>query len=114
MKIRASIRMAKDGTAQVLAKVSGMSEQHMGNFAKDVMVQARENVAGMSFSQSTGELGREINFSRIGKSHFRIETSSGHASYIEFGTQFIKGQMPFLWPAYRAVKRKFFRMGKWV
>lgn len=114
MKIRASIRMAKDGTAQVLAKISGMSEERMANFAQDVTVQARENVASLSFVESTGALGREINFSRIGKSHFRIETSSGHASYIEFGTQFIKGQMPFLWPAYRAVKKKFFRMGKWV
>lgn len=114
MKIQASIRLEKDRGAQMLAKISGLSDEHMRGFAHDVVVQARENIAGMEWEESTGNLSREIGDKQIGRSHYRIETTSGYASFLEFGTEFIKGKRPFLWPAYRAVKRKFLRMAKWV
>lgn len=114
IKIRAEVRMGQNRSAEVLAKITGLSDEHMKGFAHDVVVQARENIAQINWEESTGNLAREIDDQRLGHSHYRIETTSGYASFLEFGTQFIQGKNPFLWPAYRAVKKRFFRMAKWV
>lgn len=112
--MRAEVKLMRDGTAQVLAKVKGLTDKELFAFAHEVRIQARENAAALPFEESTGELAREIHVERLGESHYQIETKSGHASFIEFGTRFIDGKMPFLWPAYRAIKRKFLRARPWV
>lgn len=114
VRMRAEVRIGQDRTAAVLLKVSNLSDEYMLGLAHDITVQARANAAALPFQESTGNLARSIEDQRIGKQHYRIQTTSGYASFIEFGTQFIKGQMPFLWPAYRAMKRKFLRGGPWV
>lgn len=114
ISIKADIKMGADRTAYVTAKIRGLADEHMRAFAHDVVVQARENASGIEFKDGTGQLARGIEESRLGERHYRIETTSGHASYIEFGTRFIEGKIPFLWPAYRLIKKRFFRSGKWV
>lgn len=100
-------------SSTIISKVQGLSDQRLGWFANDVAQQARRNASRLPFVESTGELEQEIFATRQAAGRYKIETTSGHASYIEFGTRFIEGKMPFLWPAYRWVKRRFMKK-KWV
>lgn len=114
ISMKAEVQIMNDKSAQVLAKISGLTDEKLRVLAHDIVVQARENAAGLEFEESTGQLAREIHDTRIGDKHYQIETKSGHAAYIEFGTRYIEDKQPFLWPAYRSEKRKFFRGGKWI
>ncbi len=113
IKFTTTMKRGPGGTSMILARVQGVSDERLGEFAESVAQKARENAAALPFDERTGSLEHGIDSSRVGASSYKIETTSGHASYIEFGTRFIEGKMPFLWPAYRAVKRRFMRK-KWV
>ncbi len=112
IKISTKIKHGWTGT-KIVSEVQGLTDQRLGWFANDVVERAKKNAAKLPFEESTGALEQGIVFERLGQHRYKIETTSGHASWIEFGTQFIKGKMPFLWPAYRAVKRRFMRK-KWI
>lgn len=112
--IQATVTIGEDRTAEVIARVSGLAAKKMEELARGIVGQARQNAEGLEFEESRGDLAREIHFSRVNRKQFQIETKSGHASYIEFGTQFIDGKQPFLWPAYRLKKRQFLTQGKWL
>jgi len=114
VRVLATVRISADRRAAISAQVAGLSDDKLGEFAREVKQQAQQNASAMPFDESTGELAREIYDVRMGEQHYRVETRSGHASFIEFGTQFIKGKMPIIWPAYRAVKKKFLKAGKWL
>jgi len=114
VSIKASVRMGQDNVGQVVARVSGLTEKQMAKFAMDVRDKAKENAAGLTFEDGTGTLASGIEMVAIGPKQYRIQTTSGHASYIELGTQYIQGRMPFLWPAYRWAKKKFFASVPWV
>lgn len=114
ISIKAEIKMGTDRTAYVTAKIRGLTDERLAEMSRDIVAQARTNAGGLSFQSSTGALASGIQESRIGDRQYRIETTSGHASYIEFGTRFIEGKMPFLWPAYRLIKKRFFSGRTWV
>lgn len=113
VSIRTTVHVNAD-TASMLAKISGMTDKRMGEFADDIVATAKQNASGLEFKESEGDLAEKIRSERIDVREYRIETYSGHASYIEFGTRFIDGKKPFLWPAYRSEKKKFFKSGPWV
>lgn len=112
MKIKTTIKHGWSGT-KIISNVQGLSDKQLGWFSNDVAERAKKNASRMPFVDSTGELEQGIQATRLGAGSYKVETTSGHASYIEFGTKFIEGKMPFLWPAYRAVKYRFMRK-KWL
>jgi hypothetical protein len=112
--IQASVSIGRDRSAEIIARVAGLAAKKVEEFAEGVVAQARQNAEEIPFEESHGDLAREIHFSRIRSNSYRIETKSGHASYIELGTRFIDGRAPFLWPAYRMKKREFLTQGKWL
>lgn len=114
VSIKASVRMGQDNIGQVVARVSGLTEKQMAKFAIDIRDKARENASSLDFADGTGTLASGIELVAMGPKQYRIQTTSGHASYIELGTQYIKGKMPFLWPAYRWAKKKFFSRQPWL
>lgn len=111
--VRSEVRINDKG-ANVITRISGLADDKMKKFASDIVVKAKQNAAAIPFAESTGELQEKIRFERLDVRRYQIETYSGHASYIEFGTQYIDGKNPFLWPAYRAEKKALFTGGKWV
>ena len=114
VSMQATVSMRNDRTAEVAVRISGLMKERLGQFAKNVADKARRNAQVLDFENSSGELAGGIKYSQTGKAKFRIETTSGHASFIEFGTRFIEGKKPFLWPAYRFEKRRFFSAPKWL
>jgi len=114
IKIETEVKRSWLGTTTIMSKVQGMGEKRLGFFAHDVAERAQSNAAKLPFEERTGALEHGIQTTQLGPMSHKIETTSGHASYIEFGTKFIEGKMPFLWPAYRAVKRRFMRSKKWT
>lgn len=112
IKIQTTVKRGWTGT-RIISEVQGLSETRLGWFANDVAERAKKNAAKLPFDERTGALEQGIQSTKIGPMSHKIETTSGHASYIEFGTKFIEGKMPFLWPAYRSVKRRFMRR-KWT
>lgn len=115
MNVRVKIRMDRYNPSATLTRISGVADHKLEQFARDVVTEARQNISNMPWDESTGELSREIHDLRLSKSHYRVETRSGHASFIEWGTRYIEGKRPFLWPAYRAVKRRFLSsVSKWI
>lgn len=113
IKPNVRVSIAKNGKDWVAhcKNLSGDKIQQMG---QDIEAKAKSNVASMSFLQSTGELESEIHYTKTGAMSCEVSATSGHSSYIEWGTQFIDKQMPFLWPAYRAVKKALFTGRPWV
>lgn len=105
--------IAKNGRDWVAhcANISGDKIQEMG---QDIVSKAQSNVASMSFLQSEGALQSEINYTKTGAMSCEVSATSGHSSYIEWGTQFIEKKMPFFWPAYRSVKKALFKGRAWV
>ncbi len=115
MKMAVRIRTRRYSKSRTLAQISGVTDDKLEEFARDVVTRARENISNMPWDETTGELSREIYSVRLGQSHHRVETRSGHASFIEWGTRYIEGKRPFLWPAYRSVKKRFLSaFSKWV
>jgi hypothetical protein len=112
--MKATVKIDTAGTAAVLVKIAGLTDSKMGGLAERIATQAKSNVASIAFENSKGEIERSISFQKIKRKNYQIQSDSDHSSYIEFGTQFIKGKNPFMWPAYRTEKKAFFSGGKWV
>lgn len=112
IKIKTEVKQNWNET-RVISQVQGLSDKQLGWFAKDIVSRAQKNAARKKFKERTGALEEGIEFTRLGHSSYQVATTSGHASYIEFGTQFIQKKMAFLWTAYRAVKRRFMKR-KWT
>lgn len=93
------------------ANLSGEKIQEMG---QDIVSQAQKNVASMNFIQSEGTLQAEIWYEKTGMMSCKVSATSGHSSFIEWGTRFIDKNMPYLWPAYRTVKKALFSGKKWI
>ena len=106
----------KLGGKEWVARCIGISGEKIQEMGKDIADTAQKNVAvlSMSFLETTGALESEINYEQTGKMSCKISATSGHSSFIEWGTQFIEKGMPYLWPAYRTVKKAFFKGGPWV
>ena len=102
------VSIAKGGKDWVAhcANLSGERLQQMG---QDIVGEGKKNVASMSFVQSEGTLQAEIHYTKTGAMSCEVSATSGHSSFIEWGTQFIDKQMPYLWPAYRTVKKALFK-----
>lgn len=113
VSVRATVTKNAD-VAAIAAKVSGLSDKRMAAFAEKIVARAKTNAAALTFEDSSGDLEEKIKHVRLDVRKYQIETYSGHASYIEFGTRFIEGKQPFLWPAYRTEKKSLFSGGPWV
>jgi len=114
VSIKTSVVMKNNNTKAVVSRISGLTTKKMGIFAQEIAQKARDYAHRQNFKDSTGELASKIAARRVGLKTFRIASSSGYLSYIELGTQYIKGKQPVLWPAYRFSKRRFLSQGKWL
>jgi len=115
MGISVQAKVSKNAdVAAIVAKVSGLSDEKMAEFAEKIVAKAKANAEALNFEDSSGDLASKIEGVRLDVRKYQIRTFSGHASYIEFGTQYIDDKQPFLWPAYRHEKKALFKGGKWV
>lgn len=113
VKIRAFVTKQPD-MSKIEVKIFGLTDKKMGDLAENIVVTAKANAEAIQFEKSKGDLAEKIRFKKLERMHYEIESYSGHLSFIELGTQYIKGRNPVLWPAYRTEKKKFFSGGKWV
>lgn len=113
VKIRAFVTKQPD-MSKIEVRIFGLSDKKMSELAENIVATAKANAEAIEFEDSQGDLAEKIRFKKLERLNYEIETYSGHASFIELGTQYIKGRNPFLWPAYRTEKKKFFSGGKWV
>lgn len=113
IKPHIKVSIAKNGRDWI-AHCTNLSGDKIQGMGQDIVSQAKSNAASMSFLQSQGALQSEIHYTKTGSMSCEVSATSGHSTYIEWGTQFIDRKMPFLWPAYRAVKKAIFKGGPWV
>ena len=108
-----SVKVNVDHT-EVVSHVAGLSGKKIQEFAQDVKRQAKANASAAPFVNPSGGIEEGVKYTKTGPMSATVETTSGHTSFIEMGTEFIKGKIPIFWPAYQIVKRKFFGGGKWA
>lgn len=99
---------------KVVAHMAGVSGDKIQEMGKDIVSDTKKTVRSMEFKTSTGALESGITYTKTGLMSCEVKTVSGHASYIEWGTRFIDRKAPFLWPAYRKVKKALFTGKKWI
>jgi len=109
--IRAKINL---GGKDWVTHCTGLSGEKIQQMGKDIAAEAQRNVGAMNFAQSEGELKSNIGYQKTGELSCEVSAAAEHSSYIEWGTKYIDRKMPFLWPAYRKVKKAILSGKPWV
>jgi HK97 gp10 family phage protein len=109
--IRAKINL---GGKDWVAHVTGLTGDQIQQMGQDIAAEAERNVGAMSFIESTGELKSNIDYQKTGALSCQVSAAADHSSYIEWGTKYIDQKMPFIWPAYRKVKKALLSGKPWV
>lgn len=99
---------------RVVSHVGGISAGKIQEMGKDVVKEAKAQMASLHFKESTGAAVREIHYTKTGAMKCEVAASSGHTSFIEWGSQYIQEKRATIWPAYRAVKKLFMGGRRWL
>lgn len=109
--IKAHVNM--DGS-KVVAHCAGISGGKIQEMGQDIVAEAQKNMRALEFKESTGAAAREIHYTKTGAMSCEVAASSGHTTFIEWGSQFIEEKRAIIWPAYRAIKKALFKGKKWL